>query len=334
MINKNFLVISFFSLFSINQVMADYMAIFPLEVSNNGSLPNNSIIFSNTITPPTIIDCDNPNPEDVVECNSRLNAWEQFAIDNSLDNNWSNLDWNGIPLSILPTEEYPLNNISGSIDFCNNNLTDISAFSSIQSMSGDLYLCSNQLTNLNGLNNLSIVNGYLDFYNNNLIDISALSNLQQVGQEFYLNHNNLTNLNGLNNLQSVNGQFDLSYNQLTSLSALSSLQSVSGYFHVANNNLTNLNGLENLSFVGYALDFSNNNLQNVNALINLQSVSGSLFLQGNQLTDISGLANLIVSGNISIDLNYNGAKLAANTRFCMNNNSFVNGLAQKTQLCE
>ncbi|WP_286956108.1 MULTISPECIES: leucine-rich repeat domain-containing protein [unclassified Pseudomonas] len=83
------------------------------------------------------------------------------------------------------------------------------------------------------------------------------------------------------------------------------------------------------------LNLGNTQITNVDGLSNLTSVN-TLNLPYNQLTNVNGLANVKINNLIAIDNTYAGPKLAASTRFCLENELavFRAGYAQKSQLCE
>lgn len=158
----------------INLTMAEYMAKVPLEVNEGGGLPNNSILFKSFIeSPPQTLDCSFLGISD--ECDSRLDAWNNFATENSLSNDWNNLSWSSKSLTNIPSEPYPLTNVF-RVAFNYNQLPNIDGLSNLTSVSNFLSLNNNNLKNLNGLINLTNAS-YFDISNNQITNIDGLKNL-------------------------------------------------------------------------------------------------------------------------------------------------------------
>ena len=82
------------------------------------------------------------------------------------------------------------------------------------------------------------------------------------------------------------------------------------YLYLAGNQLTNVDGLSNLTTVDY-LDLSSNQLTNISGLNNLSSVESGVFFD---------------------DRNY-GVKLDADSYLCENFDTKVNGVSDKSYIC-
>lgn len=173
---KLFLALSIIS--TIGTSSADYILKYNIEINKGGFLPNNSIIFKESIKEqPPILDCSIYGISN--ECDERLNAWEVFAESNVpiISKNWNTLNWNSKSLNNLPSEPYPISNAE-EILVAYNELNSLGGLSNLESV-GHLSIAYNKLQNLNGLNNLKSVN-YLSIIGNNLNNIDAISNLNVV----------------------------------------------------------------------------------------------------------------------------------------------------------
>lgn len=106
--------------------------------------------------------------------------------------------------------------------------------------------------------------------------------------------------------------------------------------YFSNNQLNNVDGLISLITVNGYLNLSNNPINNLDGLSNLRLITSDLYIiNNNSLTNINGLRNVKVNNWIAIDNSYSGPKIAANERFCTENDSaiFYPGYATKSQLC-
>ncbi len=224
--------------------------------------------------------------------------------------------------------------ITGSLDIRGDDITDLTALSSLTSVGGNLNIQENpnlthlgglenlstvgynlhisdnpQLTNVNGLSNLSTVgSSFFIWTNKELTDVDGLSNLSSVGDDFRIGYNSkLTHVDGLSNLSTV-GTMQINDNlQLTNVDGLSALTTVKGILLLMNPNLTHVDGLSNLLALDMGLEISNNeNLANLDGLSSLSTV-GSLYIYKNKkLTHVDGLSNLsTVTNELGIGNNEN-----------------------------
>lgn len=136
----------------------------------------------------------------------QLNGVErQSSADGVLPVTWGsffgNMDWNNFNISKfgikeLPTEDYPVSNPTGNLDFNTQN-------------EDGTY---NKIDSIDQLKSIQSVGGYLDLWRLDLTNIDGLKNLESVGSWFHISNNKLTNVDGLSSLTSVGGNFSLKDN--------------------------------------------------------------------------------------------------------------------------
>ena len=225
-------------------------------------------------------------------------------------------------------DAFSYSEITGSLTIQGDDITDLTALSSLTSVGGNLYIWFNdELTNLDGFSNLSIVgHNFHISYNPLLANVNGLSNLSTVGDDLVISSNpQLTNVDGFSNLSTVGGILYMSDNstltgvdgfsnlsaignnlwivnndELTNVDGLSALTTIGGVLLFEHNQkLMHLNGLSNLSTVGHAVSITNNsNLTNVDGLSNLSTIGNDLRIGHNsKLTSVNGLSNLSTVGN-------------------------------------
>ena len=192
----------------------------------------------------------------------------------------------------------------------NSNITDLSAFSQINTIGGNIRIgrC-NQLTTLNGLGNLISVGGDIDIqYNDLLADISGIDALQSVGGLFrILGANGLTSISGLNNLTSV-GVLIIGINEsLVNITGFNGFTELDGNLSFGGSNISSITGFSNLTLVEG--DFILGNipmLTNISGFNNLNRVNGKMTLvQLDSNTSFAGLEGLTYLG--AADIINNGA---------------------------
>lgn len=163
--------------------LAEFKIIIPLETSNNGALPNGSIVFKSAtpsvepdpVVVDPVVDCEKDAASHPEECTPKLSAWEQFAADNGKPNpDWSSFYLSRPNITNLPNEPYPT--ATPDYIYLSGGLSNIDSLSNITSVTGQLILSNNQLTNVDGLKNLNTVS-YLHLYENPLTNIDGLRNV-------------------------------------------------------------------------------------------------------------------------------------------------------------
>ena len=164
--------------------------------------------------------------------------------------------------------------ILGSLEFSDAGISNLNAFSQINTIHGDLTFYNNGgLLTLQGLEGLTTIHG----------DLTLLENFS------------LINLSGLENLTTINGNFSLSQHgeSLESIQELSGLTSVGGDVRLVGLYINSLEGLENLSHIGSDLVLSVMwNLQDLHGLENVNFIGGQLFVNDNpSLTSLEELGN-------------------------------------------
>jgi len=188
------------------------------------------------------------------------------------------------------------------LDLTHNQLTDISALTSLSDLT-TLSLGNNyKLTDISALTALTGLKR-LFLQGNQLTDISALKSLTDL-TELYLGGNRLTDISALASLTGLTKLF-LNENQLTDICALASLTGLTELY-LNDNQLTDISALRPLTGLT-KLDLDGNQLTDISALTSLTGLTG-LNLRGSQLTDISaltsltGLTGLNLSGNQLTDI--------------------------------
>lgn len=185
--------------------LAEFKIIIPLETSNNGALPNGSIVFKSAtpsvepdpVVVDPVVDCEKDAASHPEECTPKLSAWEQFAADNGKPNpDWSSFYLSRPNITNLPNEPYPT--ATPDYIYLSGSLSNIDSLSNITS-GGNIVIINNQLKNADGLKNLTSVTGQLTLRNNQLTNVDGLSKLNTVSY-LYLHENPLTNIDGLRNV--------------------------------------------------------------------------------------------------------------------------------------
>lgn len=112
------------------------------------------------------------------EIKGTSNSWDSFADYKNISKDWSNLNWGGLNLTSLPTDNYP-----------------------VATVTGNLYFNGNKLKNLDSLISLTSVNGYFGLYEGTFVNLNGLINLRTVGQTLSIRNNpSLNNMSGLANV--------------------------------------------------------------------------------------------------------------------------------------
>ena len=181
--------------------------------------------------------------------------------------------------------DYPnCTNLNGDLYIASNDVTDISAFSLIQSINGDLSFHQTNCINAN-FPNLTSVNGHIYFHQNYLLENANFPNL--VGTISYIYFHQNTNLINITLCSVLNTSDYLYFHQNSSLLSLclDDLISVGGHFYLLGSNLSNLSTLQNLQSINeYLYLVSNPNLSNCEGicmLLNNNGVNGSITISNN-----------------------------------------------------
>ena len=127
------------------------------------------------------------------------------------------------------------------LDLCHNNITDVSALSSMTNLEG-VWLAHNNITDISPLSNLTNLK-LLDLWSNNITDISALSNLTNL-KWLNLHYNNITDISALSNMTNLE-ELWLGSNNITDISPLSNLTNLK-LLDLWGNNITDYSVLDNL----------------------------------------------------------------------------------------
>lgn len=179
------------------------------------------------------------------------------------------------------------------LEFENNELSDLSAFSSLEEVRY-LVLGTNQISSLNGLENLNITEGIDIFLNSPNLDISAIQDVSATSF-FNLAHietpiptfTNIENVIGVK-LDGLTGIIDLSF--------LSNLKTSSERITISNSpNITSLNGLENLNSSKKVTIQQMDNLTDLSSISNILNSEELVFSENQQLSDFCPLKDLLFS---------------------------------------
>lgn len=214
--------------------------------------------------------------------------------------------------------------ISGSVRISGNNITNLLALSTLDSIEGCLQIIDNPiLASLNGLENLTYVGKCTTLTGGNifhtegleirgnaeLTSLAGLDRLKTVKNRVWITKNSaMIALNGLDSLSSVGtgtqgiGTSDpapaasIMINEnasLKSIDGFGSLDSVALLTIAENDSLVSLEGLENLRAIGWGLAIEkNNSLKNFSGLDNLQYIGGIWIYDNYSLENFQGLQNL------------------------------------------
>ena len=264
-------------------------------------------------------------------------AWLDFFKDNgqllsfNLLNEWnindevSNVSSKDFNDSDLPSGTMGTKSIF-SLDFSNNNLTNVQFMGLTEEVRGLLDLSNNNITSLSGLDLLNKV-GELKIYNNNYDDLIHISNISIATAIRIDNPDELNKIpytlplcqgieNGTVNIYLEEETSPLALgrvcytadtdpntawltffnnnNQLTNFVELTDWEKQQGLANISNLNILNSDIPSSLMQIDSldSLDFSNNNLVNMFFLSNVERIRGYLDLSSNNLSNISGFTNL------------------------------------------
>ena len=281
-------------------------------------------------------------------------AWLDFFKDNNylleytLLNEWETndsvviLNNRGFSNEDLPSGSMGVQSIY-SLDFSNNNITNVIFMGVTESIRGNLDLSNNNIESLKGLNSLKTVEGELRLHNNSYSDIKPLSN---IGSATTIRIDNPEGFDKLSYTSpfcrgiesgSVNvyiGEqterleladvcftadsdpntawlnFFQTNGQLANLNMLEEWEDIDGVANVSNLGFSNVNipsFIMNINELD-TLDFSNNNLVNIFFLVNINKARGEINISNNNLSNLDGLLNL-EQGSINISGNNNISSL-------------------------
>ncbi len=240
-----------------------------------------------------------------------------------------------IPELMLSTQAavdaFSCTNFDGNITIDGDDITDLSAMSSLESITGFLDIRNTQLTDLSGLENLTTTLDGISLVENDLLaNVDALSNLASTDYLVILQNDLLENLDGFAGIQGTIGFLYVSNNQvladvdgllgitevqaiewgnnpaLDNINGLSNITTATlGHILIAGTSLTNLNGLSGLTDITSLVISGNDFLENLNGISNIQTLSGALVIIDNAvLTDISAIPqNLEIEQNLIIENN-------------------------------
>ncbi|MDQ0361761.1 InlB B-repeat-containing protein [Breznakia pachnodae] len=255
-------------------------------------ISNNSITSLNSLDAP-MLNSLTANDNKLTSVNGLSNSTDLSSLElqnNSIRSVASLIDCTNV--SYLNIENNSLQSVEGlqnmdklsyGLNLSNNEITNLSAFTTNSLKINSLYLDNNKLTSLDGVESITALQS-LSAENNNLENINAINELSNLS---YLNVNN-------NNISSVT----LS-NEMNNLAEL----------HIANNKLKNIDFLSKCSHMmmyGYTLDLSNNMISSLSVFEEFTTVSiSSINLSDNQITSLeslkdleqSSINNLIISNN-------------------------------------
>tara|TARA_Y100001960_G_scaffold318116_1_gene387413 strand:- start:2797 stop:15378 length:12582 start_codon:yes stop_codon:yes gene_type:complete len=302
--------------------------------------------------------------------------WLEFFKDNnqllsfSLLNEWETTNEianvNGLNLSNsdIPSASMGIDSIY-SLDFSNNNLTDIKFMAFTETVRGDLNFSNNSITTLEGLNLLKTVTGELKVYGNNYQTLLPLKNITSTSAIRIDNPSEFEKLSYSRPIcQAIdNGtvtvyieeettplplsricytadtdpntawlNFFKANGQLTSFIDLADWESSVGLAEVSNLNLSNADipsGLMRINSLD-SLDFSGNNLANSFFLTNINRVRGELNLSNNNLANISSLSNISTADIIKVNGNDNVTSLIPLSNLMSANELSLDDITQYT----
>ena len=260
-----------------------------------------------------------------------LEEWERDDSIVTLSNqNFTNED--------LPTGSMGIKSLY-SLDFSNNNITNVIFMGVTEKVRGDLDLSNNNIESLKGLNSLKTVEGELRLHNNNYNDLTPISNIGIAKTIRVDNPEGFEKLSYTSALcrgiksGSVNVYVgeqknrltleDICYTadtdpntawlnffqtngQLTDFEVLEDWETDLEIADVSNNNFSNTNiptFIMNINELG-TLNFSDNNLVDAFFLLNINKVK-DINLSNNNLSNLDGLSNILqgvinVSGNNNV----------------------------------
>ncbi len=215
--------------------------------------------------------------------------------------------YNQADVDAFPSNYPGCTEITGSLSFNSNNITNVDSLYSIEKV-GVLYISSNFLQNVDGLNNLKHVSSSLSIYNYPAnADYSGLDQIEYIGSDVSLFLDSSLVLN-LANLDYINGDLYVSVDDDENITVphFSELDTVVGRFRMLRfNDISAITVPEfnNLKMVGESFELRGNFLNSdFSGFQSLESVGTSLTISyNNELTDISGFSMLnSIGGTLSI----------------------------------
>ena len=244
----------------------------------------------------------------IIQCGSNIN----YAIEGiDCNNNASSVvytpstePWfifaqsNGQLLDKTDVNDYGTN----IVDFSNLGITDSNrpnknfGTSSMLSINFD----DNNLTNLDFFEGVDTITNYLSANSNGITDISGLSDIINTktilssGANLFLNNNNISDLSSISQIDELN-QLELSNNNISDLSPLSGLKFKR--LHLTNNNITDISMLNINSNVA-ELRFGGNDITDISNVGNAGGLSRLELYENSKITDISSLNTIPGIGHL------------------------------------
>ena len=205
--------------------------------------------------------------------------------------------------------------------FGNDNLTDISSLSIVNTIEKGLFISNNpRLKSLYGLHEIDTVGETLRiWFSDSLTSLLELSGLKYVGHQIEIKGNDLIqDLSGLENIRGDSLSVIIEGNdELIRLIGFPQTDKVYDLEIRSNDKLDNLEGLTGLHKIEGSFRFENNDLfSNLSGLDALEYINGELRLASNaQLTSIDQLQNLSPDSLFSLSIVNNPLLSACNTDF-------------------
>lgn len=211
----------------------------------------------------------------------------------------------------------PLLRIEGNLSFSGYDSTNLSAFSTLETITGGLSISENStnlrpdFTELAGLDNLSFVGGNLDIsFMKELSTLRGLEGLTTLQGSLRIAANEkLTSLDGLQNLVTIDGDVSISVNaELKDIAGFGALESIGGALTVqTQSKLTHISGFPRLKSIHSDLLIDGNGeLESISGLGALESIHRDFIIRRNtKLTDILGFSALsLVERDFKVTGNY------------------------------
>jgi len=127
-----------------------------------------------------------------------------------------------------------LKKFEGSVSIFSTAVKTLVGLNHLKRIEGRLNISyNNNLSDISALSSLKYIKGTLDIYDNKLIDIKSLSSLEYVGDNLGIAYNNLSSLDGLENISGIKIKYILENQYLTFPSFLTLISILKGLkYHI------------------------------------------------------------------------------------------------------
>ena len=171
------------------------------------------------------------------------------------------------------------------------SITNLNAFSNIETITGNLTIWGHNMASLNGLQNITSIDGDLIIAeNNSLTDISALSNLEHLGGGLTLT--DCPEISSISAFQSLTTAEFITLSNLQDLQSLDGLQNIThlpGGIQIEDCAISDLNDLSSLTHTGGLKLIDLPFVSSLEGLVSLETIDND----GLHLDAVYGLSNLV-----------------------------------------